>query len=280
VKMGTAGGEAFGGNAQEALRGDADDHWLLINHVGYVYGSSSAPSAGTDWTKLWSPTATPPVPEDFEDRYAADGTLCDSDVSTGEAPAATQNVYISEDLGLAMFPAGGLNQSGTAKPGVCISTDRGVTFYNVPFADLADLDISAPGPIAVTCLDNDDCFAYNGVDLELGSVYLYYTNNASAGKASVWHRATLPAGLDAGTDVNPYVLFFAPDKMHGWLAGANEENPMLLATTDGGHTWTNKSAAISALTDQRLHSGFAVDADHVFLGGEDGTLLYTDTASH
>lgn len=118
------------------------------------------------------------MPEGFEDLYAADSTLCDSDVSTSEAPVATQNVFVSEDLALAVFPAAGLNELGTAKPGVCISTDRGVTFYDVPFADLADLDISSPGPLAVTCLDNDKCFAYSGLDFQEGSVYVYYTDNA------------------------------------------------------------------------------------------------------
>lgn len=80
--------------------------------------------------------------------------------------------------------------------------------------------------------------------------------------------------------MNPYTLFFAPDKTHGWIVGAHDEHPMLLATSDGGHTWTDESATVLALTDNRLHSGFAVDADHVFVGGENGTLLYTDTASH
>ncbi len=37
---------------------------------------------------------------------------------------------------------------------------------------------------------------------------------------------------------------------------------------------------MGALTGDRLHSGFALDADHVWIGGENATLLFTESASN
>jgi len=279
VEIGSVAGGIFGLNGQEALQESADGEWLFINTDGYVYSAASAPGAATAWTTLWSPNAQPPVPEDFPARYAADPTLCDSDVGTETVPRATQNVYISPDLALVVLPAGGLNQRGTAKPGVCISTDRGKTFFQSPFAGLPD-DTDNAGPMAVTCLDVNRCFAFNGLNFGGNAIYVYYTANASMGKASTWTRATLPAGLPSASTIDPRFLFFAPDGMHGWLAGANDGGPMLLRTTDGGHSFTDVTGSVRAVTSERLHSGFALDADHIWVGGENGALLFTDTASH
>jgi hypothetical protein len=172
VAMGKADGDVLPLNAQESLQEGADGHWLFVNRRGFVYESTGAPAPGASWTRLWSPTAVPSVPADFDAMRAADPTLCDSDVSTSRAPAATQNVYVSQDLGLVVHPAGGLNEEGSARPGVCVSVDRGRTFHEVPFAGLPD--VTTPGPIAVTCLDGNRCFAYNGLYAQDGSAYLYH----------------------------------------------------------------------------------------------------------
>ena len=278
VDMGTTGGDSFFLNPQVALQQGADGHWLFINYRGSVFGASSAPSPTTVWTELWSPESLPPVPDGLEDRFAADPTLCDNEVSGGTFPQMAQNAVISQDLKLAIAPSGGLNQRGTAAPGVCISTDGGTNFYQVPFTGVRH-DTDANGPNAVTCLDSNRCFAFNGVQFQDGSSWVYYTNNALLGKASTWTRATVPASWGTTTTEHPTAIFFAPDGMHGWIAGNSDNHAMLLRTTDGGHSWTDVSGQVAALTENQLIAGFALDNDHIWVTGERGTLLATDTAS-
>ncbi|MEO7734724.1 MAG: hypothetical protein ABIY55_27460 [Kofleriaceae bacterium] len=278
VDMGTADGDSLFLNPQLALQQSTDGHSLFINYLGTVYGASSAPSPSTIWTELWSPASSSPIPDGFADRLAADPTLCDSEVSGAVYPIMTQNVVISPDLKLAISPAGGFNQRGSADAGVCISTDGGTTFYQVPFSGVRH-DTDANGPTAVTCLDSNRCFAFNGVQYQEGSSWVYYTNNALMGKASTWTRATVPASWSSTTSQHPNAIFFAPDGIHGWMAGDSDNHAMLLRTTDGGHSWTDVSGPIAALTENQLISGFALDNDHIWVTGERGTLLFTDTAS-
>lgn len=279
VDMGRQDGDVLPLNPMEALQVDAHGNWLFIDRDGFVSSATAAPSATTVWTPLWSPNAVPSVPADFEDLFAADPTLCDTDVSTRILPLATQNVSISQDLSVVVLPAGGLNQLGTAAPGVCISTDGGKHFFQSPFDGVPSADdVSSPGPLGVSCLDNDRCFAWNGLEFQDGTTYLYYSTDASMGKASHWTRATLPDSIVSSGEGFPRFIFFAPDGQHGWLGGAVDTKPMLLRTTDGGHTFTDVSAAVQNVTDQRLHSGFALDKDHIWVGGETGTLLFNDSA--
>jgi hypothetical protein len=277
VNMGRESGDGLPLNAMAALQQSSDGQWLLINKLGAVYSASKPPSATTPWTIVWQPDATPSVPDDFEDLYAADPTLCDADVTAGGLPEPSSMAYIAQDLSVVVSPAGGLNQSGTARPGVCISVDRGAHFYNVPFAGTPE-DVAAPGPIGVTCADKDICWAYNGVIAEAGTAYIYFTTNASAGKASTWTRAMLPASITKGSDTTLSGVFFAPDKMHGWTVGNLDHHALLLRTTDGGKTWADVSDSVQGIKDNDLYNGFALDNDHVWLAGRFGTLMATRTA--
>lgn len=277
VNMGRESGEALPLNSMAALQQGSDGQWLLINEQGAVYSASHPPSATTPWTIVWQPDATPSVPADFEDQYAADPTLCDADVTAGGLPEPSSMAYIAQDLSVIVTPAGGLNQSGTAKPGVCISVDRGAHFYNVAFTGVPE-DVSSPGPLGVTCSDKDTCWAYNGLVEQAGTAYIYYTTNASAGKGSTWSRAMLPASVTAGTDTTISGVFFAPDKLHGWTVGNLNHHALVLRTTDGGRTWQDVSDSVQGVKDNDLYNGFALDNDHVWLAGRFGTLMATHTA--
>lgn len=277
VNMGRESGDPLPLNAMAALQQGSDGKWLFINKLGAVYSASQPPSATTVWTIVWQPEATPSVPADFEDQYAADPTLCDADVTAGGLPEPSSMAYIAQDLSVIVTPAGGLNQNGTAKPGVCISVDKGAHFYNVAFTG-APQDVSSPGPVGVTCADKDTCWAYNGLIAQNGTAYIYYTTNASAGKASTWTRAMLPAGVTTGTDTTLSGIFFAPDKMHGWTVGNLNHHALLLRTTDGGRTWQDVSGSVQGVKDNDLYNGFALDNDHVWLAGRFGTLMATRTA--
>lgn len=275
--MGRADGSTLSLNAQGQLQVDALGNWVLINKRGFVYSSTTAPSPTTAWTKIWSPGAIPSVPADFAAQYAADPTLCDSDVTAGGLPSPMDPAWVSQDLALMVTPAGGLNQDGTAAPGVCISTDRGLHFYQAPFAGLPT-SVSSPGPIGVICTDNDKCFAFNGLPFQQGTAYIYFTSNASMGKNSTWTKATVPARFATANDVTMSAIFFAPDGVHGWAVGNTNHHALLLKTVDSGRTWTDVSGAVAGVADKDLYNGFALDNDHVWLAGRFGALMTTSTA--
>jgi hypothetical protein len=267
VGMGKSGGDTLPLNGQDQIQVDASGNWIFINHDGFVYSSTTAPSDTTAWTEIWSPEAVPPVPADFVTQLGADPTLCDSDVSAGGLPTPSDPNYVSQDLSLIVYPAGGLNQMGSAPPGVCISTDKGVHF-----------DATNPGPHGVTCLDGNHCFAYNGLPSQAGTAYIYYTSNAAMGKASTWTAATVPASFATADNVELSGIFFAPDGMHGWCVGDTDHHALLLKTADGGHSWTDISTKVAGVLDNDLYNGFALDNDHVWLTGRFGTLMATTTA--
>jgi hypothetical protein len=73
-------------------------------------------------------------------------------------------------------------------------------------------------------------------------------------------------------------MFFAADGMHGWLVGldgTDDANPASLAlvTTDGGNTWSADATGLAQASSSRLEAGFALDATHVWVGGEGSTVL-------
>src|SRR5690606_21807032 len=139
----------------------------------------------------------------------------------------------------------------------CISTDKGRHFY---FKELPepDTDRSSPGPFGVTCVDKDNCFAFNGTQFQPTS-YIYYSTDATKGKASTWTKATIPAGFAESTDITISAIFFAPDKVHGWAVGNNSRKPLLMRTTDGGDSWADISAQVASLAESDLIGGFALD---------------------
>ncbi|MCU0699302.1 MAG: hypothetical protein MUC96_22580 [Myxococcaceae bacterium] len=290
VRTGTvASGGTFALNATLTLQSASDTDWVFVNNNGFVYSATAAPSPSTVWTQLWAPTATPPVPADFVARYTADKTLCDWDISTTAQPFPSQSFWAAPDLSLLIHPAHGLNQNswrernnkenefGAVKPGVCLSTDKGRTFF---FKELPEtLNVSSPGPFGVTCLDADRCFAFNGTSSQANS-YLYFSTNASQGKASTWTKATLPAGFATSTDITLSAVFFAPNKVHGWVVGNNNRKPLLLRTTDSGRTWTDVSGQVASLAQSDLVNGFALDENRIWVVGRYGFVGTTDTAQN
>ncbi len=289
VKTGTVVGGSFGLNATLTLQSASDSDWIFVNNNGYLYSATQAPSEATAWTREWAPTAIPSVPADFETRYTADNSLCDWDISTTAQPYPSQSFWAAQDLSVLIHPAYGLNQNswreqnnkesqfGEVAPGVCISTDKGRNFHFKEFPE--DLDVSSPGPFGVTCLDKDTCFAFNGTQFQANS-YIYYSTNASQGKNSTWAKATIPSGFATSTDITFSAIFFAPDKKHGWVVGNNARKPLLLRTTDNGHTWTDVSSQISSLANSDVTNGFALDKDRIWVVGRYGFVGTTGSAQN
>ncbi|MBA2662090.1 MAG: hypothetical protein H0U74_07315 [Bradymonadaceae bacterium] len=257
------------GNKQWMIASAADGKWRYI-YNGVLWGADSAPGPETLWTGLWSPDRNPSFPADYLTRKGADPTLCGGAPQMNILPSVTQFAAISADMGTFIYPANAINQGGGDPSGVCVSTNAGVTFNQVPFDGLGD----ELGPKAVYCVGGDKCWAYNALPNDVDSVFIYYTTNASAGANMTWTRATLPVSVP-NEDVQFNHIFFAPDATNGWMVGSIRNNAMLLNTTDGGQTWTNLSGGVMAKTDTvRLHSGFALDANKIWIGGEKGTFLY------
>jgi hypothetical protein len=258
-------------NTQWLIADDGSGNWIF-NYNGVIWGTDSNPSPTTFWNGLWSPNRNPPFPSDFLDRKSADDSICDSSPEMNVSPTATQFNYAAPDFSVIIYPANTINQGGSDPTGVCVSTDGAQNFRHVPFPDATNEDHE--GPKAVYCIDKDRCWAYNGRQFATDSVYVYYTTNASQGTSMTWTRAQLPSLPDVG--VVPRHIFFAPDGQHGWLVGQlTSSSPLMLYTDDGGQSWENISGGVqAAVGGVRLHSGFAIDANRIFVGGESATLYY------
>ena len=278
-----------GGFQPLGMQADANNHWIPVPELtGSVYTSTAAPSASTGWTEVWDPLSSPSVPADFDTQYANDPTLCNTQVTAGGVPSVNHAVAIATDLSVIVAPSGGLNQSYTdmqsaaPRPGVCISTDQGQHFYYAAFNNLPGsvaTDAASPGPLGVNCVNKDTCYAFSGESNQAGTGYIYYSTNASQGVNSTWTLATMPSGFATSDTIDLYDLFFAPGGTHGWAVGDNSHAPLLLRTTDSGHTWTDVSTSVAGLTGVAdLYTGFALDADHIWVGGRYGFIAATDTA--
>ncbi len=267
VKIGVLdGGETFGLNQQMGI-GEKDGRWVLFNSRE-TYDTTDAPSPGALWSPLWSPVPPGSVPSNFENLLKADPRLCDSDPGVSISPHLTQPAYVAPDLSVILYPSGARNQRGTQTAGVCLSTDGGKRYYRIVFKGIED----GAGPLGVTCTNSKRCYAYGGLNPEPESGFIFLTNDAQKGADSSWIKAKLPT-LRENTIF--YHMFFAPDGMNGWAVGkTGSSSALLFASTDGGATWKDSTSSIRALaSDSRLHSGYAFDASHLWVGGEKGTLL-------
>ncbi len=266
VRIGTVNG-GFGLNQQMGV-GMKNDRWVHFT-LNLIYETSDPPGPGALWTPLWSPVS-PSVPSNFETLKRADPKLCDSNPGVSILPHLTQPAYVAPDLAVILYPAGSRNQSGTDSPGVCISTDGGKRFYHVEFKGLAD----DYGPLGVTCLNANKCFAFGGLDYAEDSAFIYVTSDAQKGVNSKWTPAKLPV-LREATKFRS--LSFAPDGVNGWAVGWSGSNETLLfQSSDGGNSWKDVTSTIRALAPEvRLHTVYAFDAAHVWIGGEQNTLLTT-----
>lgn len=257
------GDASFGGNQQLGW-GTADGRWVYAI-TGTIYSGNDEPSPGALWLATWSPDN---VPDDLVQRHRDDPTLCMARPSVSISPALTRVAYVAPDLSVILYPAGARNQPGDEEPGVCISIDGAETFSHVPFPEVeGDL-----GPLGVKCFGGDRCVAFGGLQYAPESAYIYVTNDATAGAASTWVRAELPRLRE---DSRFRDVSFAPDGLTGWAVGAEGAgSPLVMVTSDGGVTWSDATSTVRALAQGvRLHTVYAVDAGHVWIGGEDGLLL-------
>ncbi len=265
AKVGKVIGGEFALNAEYGF-GQAGSDWIQVRN-SFVYSAPATPAPDTAWTTVWSPGNVSNVPADLDAQHAADATICISEVAYSSSPRPTQAAYVAGDGAIVLYPGHALNQQKQDDvAGVCISTDGGKKFHLAKLAVAEDIN----GPSALTCTSKDHCVVAGGMVFTANSSYVFVSNNASAGATSTWTKATIPPTTE---NTIPNQIFFAPDGQHGWLVGSKDNGPMLWSTTDGGATWKDETSSIAAFTERALWSGYAFDATHVVIGGQNGGLI-------
>jgi hypothetical protein len=246
---------------------EADDSsWLFVDGAGRFWQSPKSPDGLTKWAETWAPGATPPVPSPLPAGACQAATLLVD-------PIPSPQIYRSPDGSRIVYPGDLASTGGVV--GVCLSTDGGKTFAPVAFPG-----VPASAQRAPTVLEFAD--ATHGVALfadDAGSVagqaYAYLT----ADGGQTWTAGALPPVVTSGGAAIRGAFGAAGSGETwavGWLSGA-ETLPLLLQSTDGGATWTDRSATLAAnpASHHRLYVGFALGAGDVWVGGDSGALLHT-----
>ena len=247
---------------------DTAGGWHWIDDVGNVWLTSMTPGPTASWNVTYQTGGSNPVPSPLP---AGD---CTDVFHQGYfAFDAQQVAYVSPD-GQTMFYGKGY---GSENAGVCRSTDGGhnflpVDFPNPPAAAAQDV------PYVIVFTDPMHGFAAHANDLTDGA-YVYTT--ADGGKT--WTAGTLPATINAvGASTYFSGGFGAPDGQHLWIVGGNLKGDavaVLLKSKDGGKTWSDISGTLGAnpAAHAKFHTGFALDANHIWVGGEHGGFLASST---
>jgi photosystem II stability/assembly factor-like uncharacterized protein len=264
--------EVLNGGGLELLHRAPSGKYTLMTEFG-VLTSTTAPASTTAWTPVFFPESIPTVPSPLP---------ADNCQTAPARPYKTPNGY---PWGFAT-PDGSVMGYGLRLPaadlpahGICISVDGGATFRS-RFYPLEILPEEAQdeylGPNGALFLDSQVGFAYYSNSLYEKKSFVVRTTDGGM----TWSAGALPAEFNAPNASFSFGnLFFAPDKQHGWLGGYDHTLalPLLLKTSDGGVTWTRLSSVNKPeWSDYGIYAGFALDEDHIWIGGDDGFVAQND----
>lgn len=190
----------------------------------------------------------------------------------GGVPVQRTRVYVSPDGNFIAYVA-----SPDFDPQVCVSSDGGKTFYPKLLPGVA-ADAQGSTPSGVTFANATTGIAFWASSIYPGLGYVYCTTDAG----QTWAKVDLPSDV-AQTSIELASAFFAPDGAHGWIVGYDYDSStaLLLRSDDGGATWKRSSGDLASKVAQagggKLFTGFALDADHIWVGGEYGVLAASDS---
>ena len=257
-------GDSFGIESVLAMRTRATDT-LMVSESGYLSVTNGAPGPNALWTDIWAPEAVPTIPDPVP------ANECQGAPHSG-VPTQHTSVYVSPDGNLVAYVA-----APNMDPQICLSTDGGKTFFPKLLPNIPDdaLDFS---PLGVTFANATTGIAFWGNSVYPGLAYIYRTTDTGA----TWTKVAVPADY-ATRSIELASAFFAPDGMHGFIVGYDYDDsiPILLSSADGGATWKRSggdlAAKVAAADGDKLFTGFALDATHIWVGGDHGILMASDT---
>jgi hypothetical protein len=227
----------------------------IVRETGIVSVSDGPPGPNASYQDIWAPVFDPGLP----------AAQCQVGPRGSNATTPRNSVYVSTDrrfLAYASYQAFG--------PVICISTDGGASFY--PHALDVPSDLAHVAPTGVTFTSPT-----TGITWFASRTAGAYVKRTTDG-GTTWTDVALPRELVSDSLEIP-AGFFAPDGQHGWLAGFDYTTSaaLVLATIDSGASWarvTDVAEAVTAAHGDKLRCGFALDATHVWLGGDRGVVLH------
>ncbi len=256
TRMGT-GGDPIGIEKALALRVTGAGS-VIVRDTGVVARTPGVPGESAVWTDIWAPGAIPPIPSEVPADQCQQGPTSDN------VPVEHQAAYIGPDGSFIAY----VNNPGEQYPEICFSRDGGSSFYPVP------LEGTAVAPTGVLFTSEQVGLTWYSNTFAAADTYIRRSTDGGATWTDV-----MPAAL-AGVRLRLHQMFFAPGNTVGYLVGYNLDNrtPLLLKTKDGGASFAViESGLADALPDVELHTGFALDDKHLWVGGSLGGLAYSST---
>jgi hypothetical protein len=254
-------GDPFGIERVLAFR-ETGSGALLVRDSGVVSVTTAAPGPNAIWDDTWAPEGAPPTPNPLpadQCQGRPDGPL---------NPPLSTSVYVSADAKFIAYTS-----SPNDNPQICISNDGGKSFYPKVLPGVA-ADVLFAAPMGVTFANDTTGITWYANNIYPGATYIYRTTDSG----NTWAKVDVPTDI-AGKDVELNTGFFAPDGQHGWIVGYNFSNKiaLMLKTSDGGATWSTASGDLAAKVSEaggdKLRAGFALDAYHLWVGGDRGILM-------